>query len=272
MRKRITMAVIAALCAAALMLGGCSTVEKVRKATGKDVDVLESAFFCDEDTGQFKAVVFIENNTLNPIQFGFVEARGYDENDNAIDAVKIDSEENRLSITYNWLCTGEKTVALFTGEGMDDPFYNINSYFAEVPAALKWKSGFTSPDPEIVPHGLSVTSCVPDDSGLLYSDETTKAYAVTIHNDSDADYIYDPDSMQYTAPGHTLDFDTVAVYRDADGVIRDAERIYYVPVAEPGDLKAGSDTVLHCYCADACTDDSLTPEYYISITEYESGS
>lgn len=261
MRKRITMAVIAALCAAVLLMGGCGAVNKVKNVAGKNAELLETAYFIDEDTGIYNVVAIVENNTLNPIELGFVNAKAYDGNGERIESVKTDKGDFGLGLPFYWLCRGEKTAVVETNSGhLDDSNFGMHNHYVDTPASLEWEDGFSGPDPDLVPHGLSVVDCTPYGGG---------EFAATIHNGSETDYTYDADSSMYSTPDHSFRFDVVAVYRDTDGKICDAVDMMYSAYVGAEDMPAGSDTVINFYSDHVCEDDSLTPEYYICVTEFE---
>lgn len=246
---------------AVLIFTGCDSIKSIKSMAGSEAEILESAYFYDEDTGAYRTVLTIQNNTLNPIKMGFVKAKAYDENGERIDPVKDEHGNYELLTTYSWLGTGEKTAVIKTNDGFagneDVEFSSILDHYTAVPATLEWEAeSGARQDPNLLPHGLSVTEV----DSPYYSQCTA-----TIHNDSEIDYTSDEGSFEFTGDGKRFEFVIVAVYRDDEGKICDAQELNY---SHPGyKIPAGGDAQLGFYANHTVSDESLTPEYYISITD-----
>ena len=273
MRKNKWASVIVALvCMAVLIFTGCDKIESVKKAISSDADILDSAYFYDEDTNVYRTAVIVQNNTSNPIENGFVVAKAYDENGERINNVMDSGAEQPLMGSYNWLCKGEKTAVLFTNEGFADDeefdFMNLQSHYTEIPATLEWGNDSGSrQDPDLLPHGLSVTAVEPYYDSEVWFEGDYGEYMATIHNDSETDYTFDENYFGFDAGDKLFGFDIVAVYRDSEGKICDMQDLQYTGIYGMPDLPAGSDTELYFFAEHAVEDESLTPEYYISITD-----
>lgn len=270
MRVSKRASVVAALiCIAALLFTGCDKIESIKKATGTEADILESAYFYDEDTGAYRTVAIVQNNTMNPIKMGFIVARAYDENGERIEHVMDGEMESPLLGSYYWLCIGEKSAVILCNDGYsDDPFFNILSHYTAVPATLEWENdGGSRQDPELVPHGLSITGIEPYYDSSVWFEGDYAEYTATIHNGSETDYTFDDGAFEYIWNGKKFSFNIVAVYRNAEGEICDMQEMQYTGINGMPDLPAGSDTELYVFANHTVKDDSLTPEYYISITD-----
>jgi hypothetical protein len=273
MRVSKRASIVAALvCIAMLLFTGCDKVGDVKSVLKSDADILESAYFYDEDTGAYRSVVIVQNNTANPIEYGYFFARAFDENGERINSVKTAEGDSALLGTCYWLSKGEKNAVIFTNDGIvdDDNFDGMNSildHYTAVPATLEWEMDSGSrKDPNLPPHGLSLTGIEPYVSDLGFEGDYME-YMATIHNDSDIDYTFDDDNFEYAGGGKRIGFDIVAVYRDADGNIRDMQKISYTGLGGMPDIAAGSDTEIYVMANHTVKDESLTPEYYISITD-----
>ena len=263
MRANKRASVVAALvCITVMLFTGCDSIKSIKSLVGNEAEILESAYFYDEDTCAYRTAVIIQNNTLNPIKMGFVKAKAYDENGEQIDQVKDEHGYYALLVSYYWLGNGEKTAVIKTNDGIagneDAEFSSILDHYTAVPATLEWEveSG-SRQDPNLLPHGLSVTGVEPP-----YCSQCT----VTIHNDSENDYTSDDGSSEFTGDGKQFSFDIVAIYRDEEGKICDAQQLIEYGDSECN-IPAGSDAQLSFYANHTVSDESLTPEYYISITD-----
>ena len=272
MRVSKRASIVAALvCIAVLLFTGCDKVGDVKSVLKSDADILESAYFYDEDTGAYRSVVIVQNNTANPIEYGFFFARAFDENGERINSVKTAEGDFALMGTCYWLSKGEKNAVIFTNDGIvgDDSFDGMNSildHYTAVPATLEWEMESGSrKDPNLLPHGLSLTGIEPYQSDVWFEGDYME-YMATIHNDSDIDYTFNDDIFEYAGGGKRLGFVIVAVYRDAEGKICDMQEIKYTGLGGMPDLAAGSDTEIYVMADHTVKDESLTPEYYISIT------
>ena len=249
----------------ALAFTGCS-VDKLKSAMKDGVDILESAYFYDEDTGVYKVVCIIENNTMSTLDNGILESRALDKDGNRINTVVTDGSDGGLCIGYNWLGTGEKTAGMLTNEGWEDVEGDILAHYKEAPDSLEWveAAGMSSKAPNLKPHGLSVKACEYDAAkDGWYGDDSV--YNVTLHNDSETDYVFNNGEFCYETDSIKFSFKIVAVYRNADGEIKDAALIEYTGNNTPSVIPAGEDVVMEGNSSYRCEDDSLTPEYYIYI-------
>ena len=266
--KRISI-VAALICIAMLLFTGCEQIESVKKATSNEADILETAYFYDQDTDAYRTVLILQNNTMNPIKTGFVVARAFDENGERIEEVKDGPYNYALMGTYYWLGTGEKTALIFTNDGIagnnDFEFNSILDHFTAVPATLEWEhDGGSRQDPNLLPHGLSLTAIEPYQSDVWFEGDYAE-YMATIHNDSDIDYTFDDNNNEFVGGGKRIEFVIAAVYRDAEGKICDMQEIKCTGLGGVPDISAGSDTAIYVMADHTVMDESLTPEYYISI-------
>lgn len=253
--------VTALVCIAVMLCTGCDSIKGIKSIVGNEAEILESAYFYDEDTDAYRTVIIIQNNTLNPIKMGFVKAKAYDENGEQIDQVKDEHGYYALLIPYCWLGNGEKTAVIKTNDGIagneDAEFSSILDHYTAVPATLEWEAESNSrQDPNLLPHGLSVTGVEPP-----YNSQCT----VTVHNDSENDYTSDEGSFEFTGDGKQFSFCIVAIYRDDEGKICDVQQLILHGDSDYN-IPAGGDAQLSCYANHTVNDESLTPEYYISIT------
>lgn len=257
--KRVSLIAVL-ICIAMLLFTGCEQIESVKKATSNEADILETAYFYDQDTDTYRTVLIIQNNTMNPIKTGYVTAKAYDENGERIEEVKDGPYNYALMGPYYWLGTNEKAALIFTNDGIagtGTEFSSILDHYTAVPATLEWESEKGArQDPNQLPHGLSVTSVEPP-----YSSDFT----VTIHNDSENDYTSDEGTFEFTGGGKRFRLVVVAIYRDAEGKICDAQELKYGGYG--GSLPAGGDGQIFLYTDHTVSDESLTPEYYISIID-----
>ena len=94
---------------------------------------------------------------------------------------------------------------------------------------------------------------------------------MTLHNNSNTDYIRNPDGYGLLVEGTPLSGEVVAVYRDSEGEIKDFTTIG--PYADSiSDIPAGEDATWYCYSNHVCTDEDLVPEYYFSVTYLETSN
>lgn len=277
--KKKTPIVVAALCAAVLLLGGCSAVEGVKQATRQDPVVTDSAFLYDEETGVYKTVAVIRNDTPYSFSLGFVLPEALDADGNKMEQQKDNEglEPGQVDIgyalLYYWLCPGETTAVMDTNEnlvaaGLDS---ELSTYFDTVPASLEWtaKPDYATRDPQLEPHGISVVSCeAGEDPYAEFNEDEYGRYEVTLRNDSENTYVFNPGECRYYAGDKPFSFDVIAVYRDAEGAIRDAEKLYLVFEDTEPDLAPGSENKLIFESDHVVDDDSLTPEYYISPFDF----
>lgn len=267
MKRKFNLIIVAILITVTVLaFTGCS-IDKLKSAVKEGADILESAYFYDEDTGTYEVVCILENNTMSPLQSGLLESRAFDKDGNRINTVVADGLDGGLCIGYNWLATGEKTAAMLTNAGWEDEEgYDILDHYKEAPDSLEWveSAGMTRKDPNLKPHGLSIKACEYDASkDGWYGDDSV--YNVTLHNDSEADYVFNADEFCYETDSIKFSFKIVAVYRNAEGEIKDAELIEYTGNNTPSVIPAGEDVVMQGNSYNRCDDDSLTPEYYVYI-------
>lgn len=279
MMKRKTMMIVAVLLAAVLLMGGCGAVESVKEATRQDPVVTDSAFLYDEETGVYRTVAVIRNDTPYSFSSGFVLPEALDADGN-----KMKQKENNeglepgqtdigYALLYSWLCPGETTAVMDTNEnllaaGLDS---ELSTYFDTVPASLEWtaKPDYATRDPQLEPHGISVVSCEAGENPYAeYYEGEYGYYEVTLRNDSENTYTFNPGESRYYAGDKPFYFDVIAVYRDAEGTIRDVVRLYYSFEDTMPDLAPGSETKLAFESDRVVDDDGLTPEYYISPFDF----
>lgn len=263
MKRNITAAFISVIMLVSLMLlSGCgSAAEKASDLAPKSL-IRESAYFPGED-GAYNVVLIVENNGMLPIEYGIIEGIAKDKDGNPIKSVKDGEETLSFSLSYYRLGKGEKTaICMDSGLQMD----SILDYFEEVPAKFEWEQSYVEKGAKIVPYGISVTACEDVDTGE-YGDE--HEFMVTLHNDSETDYVYDHDAVDFIAGDKYFSAAVVAVYRNADGEIKDAVKMDpYEPEAK--DIPAGGDVSMPFHSSHFCEDSELTPEYYFSVdVEYD---
>lgn len=268
MKRTITLIVIAIMISTtALELSGCST-ESLKSVVKNGADILESAYFYDEEKGTYEAVCILENNSSMPVKEAILEATAYDKDGNRIKSVKKDGIDYGFLMSYSWLSKGEKTAAVITNAGFEnDEGMKMMDQYTEVPVSLEWAAaqGMTKKESNMVPHGLSIKSCELDTAKDGWYGEDTSVYSVTLRNDSETDYVYNEDDMCFQADTTLLSFEVVAVYRDPEGNIKDVECIQDAGINTPDVIPAGSETVMEMHSLYRCKDDSLTPEYYLYI-------
>lgn len=265
---RLTASLIALITAAALLLPGCRAIDKAMKLTQDTGDIVESAYFVDRETGEYTAVVIIQNNEPGMVRSNSYRAKAYDENGDRIKSQSDERGDYSMLCDCWWLGNGEKTAyvhssasnasALNDGTGVTD-------YYVSTPETLEWVAdeGFKKMDGTLEPHGLSITDCSLNGS---YDDDYGD-YSVTIHNGSQKDYVYDPGTGMYMTDKIKFRFEAVAVYRDSDGKIRDGVMMSPDP-SQLSDIPAGSDVTFTFYSGHVCADD-LEPEYYLRISSVE---
>ena len=270
MKRIINRIIIACLiCVMLFTFGGCSgtdSIPNVGSSGKKDaLEIADSYYYVDKETGDFSFLVVFENNSTDPIREGICTATAYDEEGKSIESIKKAEEEAYSYSDYSagaffyWLGTGEKTAHMFTTDLI--PEENLLDHYLSIPDSLEWKINDQTPDPALTPHGLSVAECT-----MSADYDNWAEYDVTISNDSGTDYLYDPQSMFYKSDIADFTIEVVAVYRDAEGNIKDAELISFRPPSQK-DIPANSETTMTSYSNHICRDEALTPEYYISINQ-----
>ena len=250
-----------------LAFTGCSA-EDLKSVVKGGADILETAYFYDEDSGVYEAVCIMENNSNKPVKEGLLEATAYDKDGNRIQSVKKEGADYYFVMSYNWLSEGEKTAALLTNAGFEnEEGMSILDHYTEVPASLEWSAvqGGAEKDSDLAPHGLSVKACEPDTAKDGWFGDDSGVYNVTLHNDSETDYVFNEDEFCYQMDSTLFSFKIVAVYRDSEGEIKDVEMIQDVGLDPPSVIPAGGDIEMEGLSAYKCDDDSLTPEYYVYI-------
>ena len=273
-RNKLTALMLALMMAAVMALPGCGTVEETNKQAAEKGEILESAYLVDKETGEFTAVVIVENNAEYMMLENLYVADAYDENGESIEEYQEEegsiTQEHGLSAECFWLDSGEKT-ALAVSSDMDISSYNfgnkITDYYKAMPETLEWrlaqsydKQLMAAWGKDLEPHGLSVSECSVD-----YSEEGYSEYVVALHNDSNTGYSCDPSTGNFVTDTGEFEFELrlVAVFRDTEGNIKDA--ITMVPMSgQESEIAAGSDSTLMFYSLRSYAEDS-EPEYYINI-------
>ena len=64
------------------------SAENLKSVVKGGADILETAYFYDEDSGVYEAVCILENNSNKPVKEGLLEATAYDKDGNRIKSVK----------------------------------------------------------------------------------------------------------------------------------------------------------------------------------------
>ena len=263
---------------AAMVLPGCETIEKTKKLAEKKGDILESAYFVDKETGEFKTVVIIQNNSEEMLLQNLYKAYAFDENGNSIEEYE-EEDASGMTVQYGvsalcyWLGSGEKTALAWTSD------FDISSYdmgnkitdcYKSIPETLEWeltesydKQLMATWAKSLQPHGLSVKEC-----SVAYAEQGYTEYEVTLHNDSNTGYTGDSSSRFTTDTGEfQFEFRVVAVYRDSDGNIKDV--ISMLPMSDQEtEIAAGSDASLLCFSMRTNIYDP-DPEYYIYISDLQ---
>ena len=266
---RLASLMIVVVTATVLLLPGCKVIEKSMKMTQDKGEVLESAYFVDKDTGEYTAVVIIQNNGPSTLRNNWYSANAYDENGDRIEAQSNEYGNYALMGECNWLGSGEKTAIIHSSSSNLSAFNegrSITDYYVSTPEKLEWSADgdFRKEDATLEPHGLSVTDCSLTD----IMEEDNGRYSVTIHNDSNTDYVFDSESYMYKTDKIRFRFDAAVVYRDSDGNIQDGIMLNSDPL-QLADIPAGSDVTFTFLSSHVCSDD-LKPEYYLIISDIES--
>ena len=239
-----------------LAFGGCSEIynSDLSPNSEGELEIADSAYFVDKNTGDYSFVVIFENNSSDPIKEGGCSAVAFDEEGSQTMWV-----DYSLGAFFNWLGTGERTAYMFTTAII--PGESILDRYLSIPDSLEWELEEPVPDAELPSHGLSVAECTMTGDYDNWAD-----YDVTIRNESETDYLYDFQSMMYQSDIADFAIEVVVVYRDADGNIKDAELIPLRPPSQK-DIPANSEATMVGYSNHVCRDENLTPEYYISFNQ-----
>jgi len=237
------------------VLTGCTDTGFFSKSDEK-VEVVDSAFLVDRESGEYSIVVIVENKTGNPIKEGFCSETAFDK-----DGKQMPGQAMHVAAPFAWLCEGERQAYMYTTA--DVPGESILDHYETLPDTLEWEVVQATENQELTPLGISVAECIISDD---YGDWAE--YEITLKNESDTDYGYDMESMYYQSEVADFDLRVVAVFRDDEGTIKDAVLMTPRPVSQKA-LPANSEESMVFYSNHVCTDETLTPEYYLSIERYE---
>lgn len=251
-----------ALVLAALFMPACGGGKPAADPDVSTVEITDSALIVDRDTGDYTAVVIVQNNGDSAVDDITVEGTALDKDGGTIQPASDAEGLIGLSPYFGTVQPGERDAWIETSQ----PFGNgstILGVFEDIPDTIDWKVTGVRAAKMKKSMGLSITGF---EAGEAVTDEdgaVSASYTVTIQNSGDSDCEFSPGTQFCTTDQGDVWVRMIAVYRDGEGKIRGATEL--IPAAgENMSCAAGESSTFKCFNAGPYFDDP-NPELYLSV-------
>ena len=129
----LTLAVITAL--------GLTSCSSIKDSMGGGVEITESAYIVDKETGDYRALLIAENNGDSVMKEIVFSADGYDADGNRIELVEHEEEDGakwhqELAASCYLLGPGQKTA--YVASNLDTEENDLQSCYKTIPDKLEW--------------------------------------------------------------------------------------------------------------------------------------
>lgn len=181
------------------------------------LEVVDSYLDVDEETGNYKVAVIVQNNSDKTIAESMLESTAYDKDGNVI--TPAEDSEGTMSFypMFGVLHPGQKGAWYETTEYSDGA--TIQSIYTEIPDRLEWRVTDIEKGTGKEPSGLSVAGNEFIASNTNDAGETVDAVTLTLQNDSDIDYTFPSWTQSFNTEDGDVLLEMVAIYRDENGNI-----------------------------------------------------